>query len=109
PVQPAMVPGGSQLSGLLPATRVLVSVTVPPWLAMPPPAAAGLASPRLPVMARSPWLTTPPPGPAVELPDTELPVMVAVESGALPTPPPNPEAKLPLTVLPFMVSTPLPG
>jgi hypothetical protein len=30
PAQPAMVPGGSQLSGTLPATWVPVSVTVPP-------------------------------------------------------------------------------
>src|SRR6266516_2239887 len=60
-----MVPGGSQLSGTLPATRVPVSVTVPPWLAMPPPAAAVLSSTRLPVMASAPKLTTPPPNPPV--------------------------------------------
>src|SRR5215467_320373 len=32
-----MVPGGLQLSGVLPATRVPVRVTVPSWLTMPPP------------------------------------------------------------------------
>ena len=85
-----MVPGGSQLSGTLAATRVPFNVTVPPWLAMPPPAAAVLCSTRLPVMASPPKSTTPPPNPPAELPDTELPVMVAVESGALPSPPPNP-------------------
>ena len=42
PVQPLMVPGGSQLSGLLPVTDVAARVTVPPELKMPPPWAAVL-------------------------------------------------------------------
>src|SRR5205814_479951 len=42
PVQPAIVPGGSQLSGVLPVTAVFDSVTVPPELKMPPPWAAML-------------------------------------------------------------------
>jgi hypothetical protein len=32
-----MLPGGSQLSGLLPVTDVADKVTVPPLLKMPPP------------------------------------------------------------------------
>ena len=41
-VQPAMVPGGSQLSGVLLVTDVAERVTVPPLLKMPPPWAAVL-------------------------------------------------------------------
>ena len=37
PVHPAIVPVGSQLSGLFPLTDVDASVTVPPELNMPPP------------------------------------------------------------------------
>ena len=42
PVQPTMVPRGSQLSGLFPVTDVDASITVPPELKMPPPWAAVL-------------------------------------------------------------------
>ena len=42
PVQPAMVFGGSQLSGVLPVTWVAERVTVPPMVKMPPPRLLGL-------------------------------------------------------------------
>lgn len=75
-LQPAMVPGGSQLSGTLPATRVPVSVTVPSWLTMPPADPdAELPVTLLPLMVSTPLppvggipklaLAMPPPTPAV--------------------------------------------
>jgi len=74
-----MVPGGSQLSGVLPATRVPVRVTVPSWLTMPPPTLAELWSTELPRMTAGPPLAMPPaalPGSVAVLWSTRLPLRV---------------------------------
>src|SRR5689334_9372583 len=63
-----MLPGGSQLSGLLPVTDVFASVTVPPKLKMPPPPEATRPLPAAVLPFTSdllrvidPWLTMPAP------------------------------------------------
>ena len=116
-----MVPGGSQLSGVLPATRVPFSVTVPSWLRMPPPdPEAELPVILLPLMVSTPLppvggipklaLMMPPPMPGVPalsvgavLPVIWLPVIVVVPW--LPMPPPT-GAELWSTKLPRMTARP---
>src|SRR5215472_16800273 len=92
PVQPAIVPGGSQLSGVLPVTAVFDNVTDPPELKMPPPWAA-----TLPVT----WL----------LCDVTAPPSSGVPETPLASPPPSPPARLSFTrlLLRLRVVEPVPG
>src|SRR5437016_5144474 len=82
PVQPAMVPGGKQLSGLFLMTRVSTSVTGLPLTAkMPPPWAAVLPVTRLNFRVSG-------------LPGPSVPSLLMVASKI---PPPGPDAVLPRT------------
>src|SRR5262245_8926322 len=116
-----MLPGGSQLSGVLPATRVPVRLTVPSWLTMPPPAPdAELPVILLPLMVSTPLppvggnpklaLAMPPPTPGVPvlsvgamLPVIRLPAIVIVPWLAMPAPT---LAELWSTELPRMTARP---
>src|SRR5213078_4699891 len=95
-----------QLPPVLLATRVLVRVTVPAGLEMPPPMGAEFSpSVTLRSVAVPPLLKTPPPPLLAPLP--ERVTLVSVAALALKMPPPFVPALLallPLTVLAVMVS-----
>src|SRR5690242_4157099 len=114
-----MVPGGSQLSGLLPVIEVADRVTVPPELKMPPPRVAVLPVTWLwfkvtgpPTMGIGPGrgtpLAMPPPTPPARLLFTMVLLRVKMADPAAPggpwaliMPPPEASRPVPAAVLPF--------